>query len=184
MNQIGIQRYRTSVGEVVLGSFRGKLCLLGIRRRGTIGTIDAKIKKALNVELVEHEDKVLDKTRRQLDEYLEGRRSEFDVPLLMVGTGFQKRVWKALLSIPCGATSTYGQIAEDIGNPRAVRAVGGACGANPISIIVPCHRIIGSSGELVGYGGGLAVKRRLLELERRNTRVSACRIPGRLSPSL
>ena len=120
MNQIGIQRYRTSVGEVVLGSFRGKLCLLGIRRRGTIGTIDAKIKKALNVELVEHEDKVLDKTRRQLDEYLEGRRSEFDVPLLMVGTGFQKRVWKALLSIPCGATSTYGQIAEDIGNPRAV----------------------------------------------------------------
>jgi len=88
--------------------------------------------------------------------------------LLMVGTDFQKRVWKALMSISCGVTSTYGQIAEDIGNPRAVRAVGSACGANPISIIVPCHRVIGSNGELVGYGGGLFLKKRLLKLERKN----------------
>jgi methylated-DNA-[protein]-cysteine S-methyltransferase len=87
----------------------------------------------------------------------------------MVGTDFQRRVWKALMKVPYGVTSTYGQIAEDIGNLKAVRAVGNAISANPISIIVPCHRIIGSDGELVGYGGGLSVKKRLLKLEQRNT---------------
>ncbi|MGD2065527.1 MAG: methylated-DNA--[protein]-cysteine S-methyltransferase, partial [Dehalococcoidia bacterium] len=92
-----------------------------------------------------------------------------DMPLLMVGTDFQRRVWKALMKVPYGVTSTYGQIAEDIGNLKAVRAVGNAISANPISIIVPCHRIIGSDGELVGYGGGLSVKKRLLKLEQRNT---------------
>ena len=172
MNQINIQYHRTEIGESILGSFRGKLCWLGFGGREMGRSVGDGIKKGLNAQSVEQDDEVLEKARRQLDEYFAGLRRKFDIPLLMVGTGFQKRVWKALMSIPCGATSTYGQIAEDIGNPRAVRAVGGACGANPISIIVPCHRIIGSSGELVGYGGGLAVKRRLLELERRNPRVS------------
>lgn len=169
MNQINIQRHRTEVGELVLGSFRGKLCLLGFGGREMIGTVEDRIKKALNAEFVEQDDEVLKKTRMELDEYFRGLRRRFDIPLLMVGTGFQKSVWKELVSIPCGATSTYGQIAEDMGNPRAVRAVGSACGANPISIIVPCHRVIGRDGELVGYGGGLSLKRRLLELERKNT---------------
>jgi methylated-DNA-[protein]-cysteine S-methyltransferase len=168
VNQINIQRYRTDVGEVVLGSFRGRLCLLGFSGKQVRITVDDRTKKALNAEFVERDDEILEKTRRQLEEYVKGRRREFDMPLLMVGTDFQKRVWKALMDIPCGATSTYGQIAEDIGNPGAVRAVGSACGANPISIIVPCHRVIGSNGELVGYGRGLSLKRRLLELERKN----------------
>jgi methylated-DNA-[protein]-cysteine S-methyltransferase len=170
MNQINFQLHKTEIGEVVLGSFRGKLCLLSFRGREMKAEVDDRIRKALNAESVERDDEILEKTRRQLDEYFRGFRTEFDIPVLMVGTDFQKRVWKALMRIPCGATSTYGQIAEDIGNARAVRAVGSACGANPISIIVPCHRVIGSNGKLVGYGGGLPVKRRLLELERQNTR--------------
>jgi methylated-DNA-[protein]-cysteine S-methyltransferase len=111
----------------------------------------------------------LEKTRKQVDEYLNGNRKEFDIPLLMVGIEFQRRVWKALMKVPYGITSTYGQVAEDMGSPKAVRAVGNANSANPISIIVPCHRIIGSNGELVGYGGGLSVKKRLLKMEQRNT---------------
>ena len=168
MTEISVQRHRTEIGEVVLGSFGGKLCWLGFGGREMRRTVDDGIKKGLNAQSVEQDDEVLEKARRQLDEYFRGLRREFDIPLLMVGTDFQKRVWKALMSISCGVTSTYGQIAEDTGNPRAVRAVGSACGANPISIIVPCHRVIGSNGELVGYGGGLSLKKRLLKLERKN----------------
>ena len=170
MNQINILRHRTEMGEVVLGSFRGKLCLLGFGGRETRRTVDDKIKKALNAEFVEHDDEILEKTRRQLDEYFKGRRREFDIPLLMVGTDFQKRVWNVLMKVPYGDTSTYLQVAKDVSSERAVRAVGNANAANPISIVIPCHRIIGSGGELVGYGGGLSVKRRLLELERKNAR--------------
>jgi methylated-DNA-[protein]-cysteine S-methyltransferase len=168
MNQINIQLHKTEIGEVVLGCFRGKLCLLDFRCREMIGAVGDRIKKALNAEFVEYDDEILEKTRRQLDEYLEGQRSGFHIPMLMVGTDFQRRVWKSLMRIPYGATSTYGQVARDTGTPRAVRAVGNACGANPIGIIVPCHRVIGSNGELVGYGGGLPLKRRLLALEQRN----------------
>jgi methylated-DNA-[protein]-cysteine S-methyltransferase len=168
MTQINIQLRETEIGEVVLGSFRGKLCLLGFRSREMARTVDDRIKKALNAEFVERDDEILEKTRTQLDEYLQGRRREFDMPLLMVGTDFQRRVWQALTRVPYGATSTYGQIAEAIGSQKAVRAVGNASSVNPISIIVPCHRIIGGDGGLVGYGGGLSVKRRLLELERSN----------------
>jgi methylated-DNA-[protein]-cysteine S-methyltransferase len=123
----------------------------------------------LNAEFVEHDDEILEKTRTQLDEYLRGRRREFDIPLLLVGTDFQKSVWNALLQVPYGATASYLQIARAIGKEKAVRAVGNACRANPIGIIVPCHRIIGSDGSLVGYYGGLSLKRRLLNLERGHT---------------
>lgn len=170
MNQINIQLHKTEIGEVVLGSFRGKLCLLGFRGKEVRRTVDAKIKKALNAEFVERDDEILEKTRRQLDEYFKGLRRKFDIPVLMVGTDFQKRVWDVLMKVPYGDTATYLKVAKDLGNERAVRAVGNANAANPISIIVPCHRIIGGDGDLVGYGGGLSVKRQLLELERSNTR--------------
>ena len=168
MNQINIQRHQTEIGELVLGSFGGKLCLLGFGDREMRRAVDDQIRKKLDAEFVERSDEVLEQTMKQVDEYLNGNRNEFDMPLLMVGTDFQKRVWKALTRVPYGATSTYGQIAEAIGSPKAVRAVGNATSVNPISIIVPCHRIIGGDGGLVGYGGGLPVKRRLLELERSN----------------
>jgi methylated-DNA-[protein]-cysteine S-methyltransferase len=131
-------------------------------------TVEDRIRRVLNAELVEQDDEILRETRRQLDEYLEGERKGFDIPVLMVGTDFQKGVWNAVMRVPYGATSTYSQIARDIGKERAVRAVGNAMAANPIVIIIPCHRIIGSGGELVGYGGGLSLKRRLLTLEQMN----------------
>ena len=102
---------------------------------------------------------------RQLRAYFAGELRRFDLPLDMQGTDFQLRVWRELERIPYGETRSYLQVAEGIGAPRAVRAVGAANGANPIPIVVPCHRVIGANGKLVGYGGGLPLKRRLLELE-------------------
>jgi len=169
MNQISIRYHQTEVGEVILGSFLGKLCLLGFRYGKMRRAVDDRIRKGLNAEFVEQDDEILERTRQQLNEYLNGNRREFDIPLLMVGTCFQKSVWNALMKVPHGATSTYLQIAKDIGKGKAVRAVGNANRANPISIIIPCHRIIGSDGKLVGYGGGLSLKKRLLELEQSNT---------------
>ncbi len=102
----------------------------------------------------------------QLLEYLEGKRTAFDVVLDLRGTPFQKRVWAALLEIPYGDTRSYQEIARSVGSPRAVRAVGAANGANPVSLVVPCHRVIASDGTLGGYGGGLELKARLLAMER------------------
>jgi methylated-DNA-[protein]-cysteine S-methyltransferase len=105
------------------------------------------------------------KLRRQLLEYFEGRRKTFDVPLAPKGTPFQLAVWKALLDVPYGQTISYADLASRIGKPAAVRAVGAANGANPIPVIIPCHRIIGSNGTLTGYGGGIERKQWLLALE-------------------
>ena len=110
---------------------------------------------------------VFDHVIAQLDEYFAGERTEFDVPLDPVGTEFQLRAWAALRRIPYGETRSYGEQARTIGAPAAVRAVGAANGRNPISIIVPCHRVVGSNGSLTGFGGGLDAKRYLLDLEAR-----------------
>ncbi|WP_282338319.1 methylated-DNA--[protein]-cysteine S-methyltransferase [Pseudomonas sp. PS02288] len=110
-------------------------------------------------------ERQLDEACRQLDEYFGGRRRRFDLPLAPRGTTFQRAVWQALLEIPFGETRSYRQQAERIGRPSAVRAVGTANGANPLAVIVPCHRVIGSDGSLTGYASGLARKALLLELE-------------------
>ena len=106
------------------------------------------------------------KAAAQIEEYLDGKRKKFSLPIAMHGTDFQMDVWQALQSIPYGETRSYGEIAAHIGRPNAARAVGMANNRNPISIIVPCHRVIGHNGALVGYGGGLPLKQYLLELER------------------
>lgn len=111
------------------------------------------------------DDPILAELTRQLRSYFAGSPRQFDVPLDLQGTDFQKRVWRQLETIPFGETRSYRQVADAIGAPHAVRAVGAANGANPIPIVVPCHRVIGTSGKLVGYGGGLDLKKRLLELE-------------------
>lgn len=108
---------------------------------------------------------VLRRAVRQLEEYFAGRRHRFDLPLASSGTPFQETVWAALMDIPWGETRTYGELAASIGRPTASRAVGAANGRNPISIIRPCHRVIGADGSLTGYGGGLPAKRWLLEIE-------------------
>src|SRR5262249_39989837 len=108
---------------------------------------------------------VLVKTEQQLNEYFSGKRREFSIDLDMRGTSFQNDVWNALLAIPFGETRTYGQLAKQLGRPLASRAVGAANGRNPVSIIVPCHRVIGSTGKLTGFAGGLDTKAHLLQLE-------------------
>ena len=113
-----------------------------------------------------NDDAALDDVVRQLDAYFAGDLTEFDLELDLVGSDFQKRVWAELLAIPYGETRTYGEIARDIGSAGASRAVGLANGHNPIGIIVPCHRVIGANGSLTGYGGGLARKRHLLDVEK------------------
>jgi methylated-DNA-[protein]-cysteine S-methyltransferase len=127
---------------------------------------DDKPRRVPLTDLVEDpRHSILAKTEQQLREYFAGKRKAFDLPLDMRGTTFQKNVWEALLAIPFGQTRSYGELAKQLGAPSASRAVGAANGRNPISIIVPCHRVIGSSGKLTGFAGGLETKARLLGLE-------------------
>jgi methylated-DNA-[protein]-cysteine S-methyltransferase len=119
----------------------------------------------LNTETKEDSHPMLVEAERQLREYFDGRRKTFDLTLDISGTEFQRKVWSALLTIPFGETRSYAQIAKQIGHPTAVRAVGAANGKNPVSIVAPCHRVIGSSGSLTGFGGGLDVKAQLLAFE-------------------
>lgn len=165
MNQINIQYYKTKYAEFILGSFENKLCLLDFKYRKMRTTVDNRLKKGFEAEFIEQDDEILKETRKQIDEYFNMERKEFDIPLITIGTDFQKSVWDALLKVPYGATSTYLKLAKDIDNEKAVRAVANANGANSIAIIIPCHRIIGTNGELTGFGGGLPLKKRLLKLE-------------------
>ena len=170
MKFINIQYCKTKIGELILGSFEGKLCLLDFRYRKMRKSVDERIKKGLNAKFVENNTEIIERIQAELDEYFHGNRKEFDVPLQMVGTDFQKSVWEVLLNVPYGTTSSYLQLAKNIKNEKAVRAVATANGANSMAIIIPCHRIIGSNGELVGYAGGLPIKKRLLKLEQITTK--------------
>ena len=111
------------------------------------------------------DDSIFDEVKVQLEEYWNGSRKDFDLDLFPQGTDFRMRVWSALLDIPYGKTVGYGELARKLGRPKAARAVGAACGANPLPIVIPCHRVIGASGTLTGFGGGLDMKQQLLALE-------------------
>lgn len=115
--------------------------------------------------IVEHMTPLLSAGKRQLLEYFAGERTAFDLPLAAAGTSFQKSVWAALSGIPYGETRTYRDIAVSVGNPGAARAVGNACRRNPIPVLIPCHRVVGWDGSLTGFGGGLALKKKLLAVE-------------------
>lgn len=168
MNKVSIQYHKTKIGELVVGAYDSKLCLLDFRYRKMRATVDNRIKNGLGAEYIEQNDKVLEAAIKQVDEYLNQQREHFDIPLLTVGTDFQKEVWRALMNVKYGETSSYLQLAKSINNEKAVRAVASANGANAVSLMIPCHRIIGSNGQLVGYGGGLNAKKRLLKLEGAN----------------
>jgi methylated-DNA-[protein]-cysteine S-methyltransferase len=165
MPSIDIQYFSTPFGELILGAFDGKLCLCDWRYRRMREAVDKRIQKGLGANYTEEDNAILSETRTQLNEYFAGTRREFTVPLLFVGTDFQQSVWQALLRVGYGSTSTYLRLSEMLGNRDAIRAVASANGANAISIVVPCHRIIGSDGALVGYAGGLPAKQKLLSLE-------------------
>jgi len=165
MSYISIQYYKSPIGELLLGSYDGKLCLADMKYRKMRTTIDTRIQKGLNAEYVEQSSEVIEETIKQMKEYFSGERKEFDIPLLLVGSDFQKSVWEGLMQIPYGSTASYLELSKNIGNEKAVRAVASANGANAIAILIPCHRIIGSDGKLVGYAGGLSAKKKLLELE-------------------
>ncbi len=165
MNQIEIQYYKSPCGELIMGSYKGKLCLCDWRYRKMRNAIDNRIKKKLDADYVEKNNDVLIETQNQLEAFFHLERKTFDLPLLLVGTEFQKQVWEQLMKVTYGDTATYLELAIGVGNKNAVRAVANANGANALSIIVPCHRIIGSDGQLVGYAGGLDAKRKLLMLE-------------------
>ena len=156
---IQIQHYESPCGELILGSFEGKLCLCDWMFEKRRASIDKRIQKALGADYEEGVSDVIRETIIQLDEYFARQRKTFDIPLVFTGTEFQNSVWQELLDIPYGKTVSYGELAKKLGNPKAVRAVAAANGANPISIFVPCHRVIGGNHKLVGYGGGLEAKR-------------------------
>lgn len=124
-----------------------------------------RLSRLLGAEFTEGTSAVIATVEAQLDEYFAGERREFDVSLMFAGTEFQKAVWDALSRIPYGRTETYGELARRIGRPAAVRAIANAVGSNALSILVPCHRVIGADGTLTGYAGGLCAKRHLLALE-------------------
>ena len=164
-NKIIVKPYLSPCGVLLLGSFRDKLCLCDWQVEKHHEHVDRRLKRILYAEFEEGTSDVIEKAILQLDEYFIGRRKMFDVPLLFVGTDFQKTVWNELLNIPFGTTVSYGEMARRIGMPKAVRAVANANGANAMSIFVPCHRVIGSNRSLTGYGGGLEAKSKMLELE-------------------
>lgn len=165
MIPIYINSFKTPVGELILGSYQNKLCLCDWKYRKMRTTIDNRIKQGLKSEFFDGSTPVIEETKLQLEEYFNQQRQKFDIPLTLVGTHFQKSVWNALLEIPYGETYSYLKLSEHLNNKEAIRAVASANGANAISILVPCHRIIGTDGKLVGYAGGLPAKKKLLELE-------------------
>ena len=175
MTQINIQYLSTAFGELIIGSFQGKLCLCDWRFRKMRVQVDSRIKSRLDANYVLETDDLITQTTMQLNEYFKGERQNFDMPILLVGTDFQQRVWQQLQKVAYGETASYLQLAKDLGDVKAIRAVATANGANALSIIVPCHRIIGSDGKLVGYAGGLDSKKRLLSLEANTAGVDGMR---------
>lgn len=162
-----INNYQSPFGELLLGSFNESLCLCDWRYRRLRTSIDKRIQSKLKTDYQQGFSEILKDTVKQLEEYFSGIRKEFSLPLLLAGSDFQQSVWKALQEIPYGRTISYLDLSKKVGNTDAIRAVASANGANALSIIIPCHRVLGSKGELTGYAGGLSVKKRLLELEKR-----------------
>jgi AraC family transcriptional regulator of adaptative response/methylated-DNA-[protein]-cysteine methyltransferase len=172
MSTIHMAPIATPIGEMIAGATDTHLVMFEFEHRKMYNAQVERLRKALGADLVPGESPVLDQLRTELDEYFAGTRRDFTVPLLFPGTPFQMKVWSALRQIPAGTTTSYKQLAESIGQPEAVRAVARANGDNRIAILIPCHRVIGSDGQLVGYGGGLWRKRKLLDLEGRHLALS------------
>lgn len=156
----------TPLGEMIAGATREGLCLLAFSNHRDIQSEIQNLAKQLGAEIKEGRHKYLRQTKKELKEYFSGKRKKFSIPLVTSGSEFQKSAWNVLLAIPYGTTISYREQAIILKNPGSVRAVAHANGNNRIAIIIPCHRVIGSDGKLVGYGGGLERKRWLINHER------------------
>lgn len=165
MKTIQIKRYLSPAGELLIGSCGEQLCLCDWAIEKRRDRMDRRLCSHLQARCEEGDSPVIERAIAELEAYFAGRRRCFDLPLLFSGSPFQCRVWEELMRIPYGTTLSYGELARRIDRPKAVRAVASANAANPISIFVPCHRVIGSNRKLTGYGGGLAAKEWLLRLE-------------------
>jgi AraC family transcriptional regulator of adaptative response/methylated-DNA-[protein]-cysteine methyltransferase len=164
---IKITDIETPLGEMVAGATDEGICLLEFNDRRMLPSEYRDLVRLLKTEMEDGENKHLKLLKRQLKEYFEGKRKEFSIPLVYPGTEFQQAVWKELRSIPFGSTRSYQEQAIALNRPGSVRAVANANGMNRISIVIPCHRVIGSDGRLTGYGGGLRRKKWLLDHERK-----------------
>lgn len=169
MNQdkIIVQEVETPIGNIQLGSYREKLCMCDWPNTHHAKTIK-RIRTYLDTDCAPGNSKIINTAYEQLQEYFVKARKAFDVPTLLCGTDLQLTVWNFLMNVPYGSTMSYQELAVCIGKPGAVRAVANAVGANPISIIIPCHRVIGSSCHIGGYAGGIDTKLKLLKLESEN----------------
>lgn len=168
-NIIQVTRILTPLGPMLAGATEKGICLLEFVDRKMIETQLTRIRKIFKAELIPGKSKFFEKLNKQITDYFEGKRKKFEIPLAIDGTEFQMKAWKALLKISYGKTVSYEHQAKVIGNPKAVRAVAKANGDNRISIIIPCHRVIGKDGSLTGYGGGIWRKQFLLNLEGTNS---------------
>ncbi|MCM1505439.1 MAG: methylated-DNA--[protein]-cysteine S-methyltransferase [Muribaculum sp.] len=178
MRTIKIIHYHSPAGEIIIGSYGDKLCICDWAHGRRRHTNDKRICKNLNAVYVDSPSEISTGAIQQLEEYFEGIRTTFTIPILFTGTEFQCRVWNELSKIPYGTTITYAELARRIRNPKAVRAVASANATNPISIFIPCHRVIGSNHRLTGYGGGLDAKRMLLTLEAQNNSDNVAIMPS------
>ena len=163
---VDLKRIETPLGTMIACANENGICMLEFSDRKALPTELKEISKHFDANIVQGENPHFKTLEKELEEYFEGKLKDFTVPLAPVGTDFQKNVWEILRTIPYGTTRTYQQQADILGNPKAVRAVANANGLNKISIIIPCHRVIGSNGTLTGYGGGIWRKQKLLELEK------------------
>ncbi len=164
-NVLVYRRFDSPLGPLVTVASDSGVCLMEFGDRRMLESEFSDLSRRLDAVILPGNNRVTDEAVSQLNEYFDGTRTTFDVPLHMPGTPFQQRVWNALREIPCGVTRSYGEIAAQIGEPKAVRSVGTANGMNRIAILVPCHRVIGADGKLTGYGGGLWRKDWLLKHE-------------------
>ncbi len=165
---INITRIETDLGTMIAGATDKGICMFEFADYKLLELELKQLSTYLEAPLVQGENPYFDLLRKQLEEYFKGERRQFDIPLDLAGTEFQKQVWLGLLQIPYGSTTTYAQQARLLGKSSAVRAVANANGKNKISILLPCHRVIGADGTLTGYGGGIWRKKKLLELEMKN----------------
>ncbi|MDH5475337.1 MAG: methylated-DNA--[protein]-cysteine S-methyltransferase [Cyclobacteriaceae bacterium] len=167
-NIVTITRITTPLGPMVAGATEEGICLLEFTDRRMLETQISRLKKYLKAEFVPGVHPLFNSLEKQLNAYFNGELKKFDLPLVLPGSDFQKKVWQVLAQIPYGETRSYKQQAVAFGNSKAIRAIAKANGDNRIAIIIPCHRVIGAKGEMVGYGGGVWRKQWMLQLEFKN----------------